>query len=424
MDDIAIRVNHVCKSYTLQENQLSRVKHAIWQKHTSLENRFHALKDVNFEVRKGESIAIIGRNGSGKSTLLQILTGTLTPTSGSVQVNGRVSALLELGSGFNPEYSGRDNVLLNGLLLGLTKAEIQSRFSEIEEFAEIGSSIERPVKTYSSGMLMRLAFAVQVLCDPDVLIVDEALSVGDFFFQQKCISHIRGLCEKGVTLLFVSHDMQTVRDLCVKGLYLKSGVVQFWGDNMQAINSYLATSTNENAIATKLTSPRVIEEVPNQNLSTSITMPIWVNRGATAKPSILAVGIYSASNHPVTSVRIGENLLVYVQYIDDINDPCHVTCTLKNRYNQVVTTFGTYTQRISIHNEMPEMRTLRIEVGMALESGEYSLQVNLGQATNTSTGKTLFETDWIGPLSVIWHYEVEIPPFYGLVGLPITAGFC
>ncbi len=422
MNDIVIRVENVCKSYTLQENQFSKLKHAIGQKNTSSDNHFHALKDISFEVRKGEAVAIIGRNGSGKSTLLQILTGTLTPTSGSVQVNGRVSALLELGSGFNPEYSGRDNVLLNGLLLGLTKAEIQSRFSEIEAFAEIGSSIERPVKTYSSGMVMRLAFAVQVLCDPDVLIVDEALSVGDFFFQQKCISHIRGLCERGVTLLFVSHDMQTVRDLCTKGLYLKSGVVQFWGDNMQAINSYLATSTPENAISSIL--PPSVKEQTNQNLSTSMEMPIWVNKGVTAKPSILAVGIYSESNHPVTSVRIGETLLFYVQYIDDINDPCHVTCTLKNRYNQVVTTFGTYTQRISIFNNMPELKTLKIEVGMALESGEYSLQVNLGQATATSTGKTFFETDWIGPLSIIWNYEVEIPPFYGLVGLPITADFC
>jgi lipopolysaccharide transport system ATP-binding protein len=423
MNDIVIRVENVCKSYTLQENQFSRLKHAIGQKNTSSDNHFHALKDISFEVRKGEAVAIIGRNGSGKSTLLQILTGTLTPTSGSVQVNGRVSALLELGSGFNPEYSGRDNVLLNGLLLGLTKGEIQSRFSEIEAFAEIGSSIERPVKTYSSGMVMRLAFAVQVLCDPDVLIVDEALSVGDFFFQQKCISHIRGLCERGVTLLFVSHDMQTVRDLCTKGLYLKSGVVQFWGDNMQAINSYLATSSHENEIANTLTGPPV-NDAPNQNLNTSIEMPIWVNRGVTTKPSILAVGLYSASNHPVTSVRIGEKLVLYIQYIDDIDDPCHVTCTLKNRYNQVVTTFGTYTQRISIFNNMPELRTLKIEVGMALESGEYSLQVNLGQATATSTGKTFFETDWIGPLSIIWNYEVEIPPFYGLVGLPIKADFC
>ena len=182
MTDLAISVRNVGKCYRVFDDQRSRLLHAVWPKHTKGMQEIWALKDINFEIKRGEAVAIIGRNGGGKSTLLEILTGTLTPTTGSVKVNGRVSALLELGSGFNPEYSGRDNVILNGLLLGLSKGDILNRFGEIEAFSEIGDAIDRPVKTYSSGMMMRLAFAVQVLCDPDILIIDEALSVGDFFF--------------------------------------------------------------------------------------------------------------------------------------------------------------------------------------------------------------------------------------------------
>ncbi|MDD5181287.1 MAG: ABC transporter ATP-binding protein, partial [Gallionellaceae bacterium] len=239
MTDIAISVRNVSKCYRVFDDQRSRLLHAIWPKHTKGMQEILALKDISFEIKRGEAVAIIGRNGGGKSTLLEILTGTLTPTTGEVKVHGRVSGLLELGSGFNPEYSGRDNVILNGLLLGLSREEILGRFDEIEAFAEIGAAIDRPVKTYSSGMTMRLAFAVQVLCEPDILIIDEALSVGDFFFQQKCLGFIRGLCAKGVTLLFVSHDMGTVRDICRRAVYLKQGHLHFFGETYLAIREYM-----------------------------------------------------------------------------------------------------------------------------------------------------------------------------------------
>src|ERR1700682_106688 len=244
MTDIAISVRNISKCYRVFDDQRSRLLHAVWHKHTKGTQEVWALKDINFEIKRGESVAIIGRNGGGKSTLLEILTGTLTPTTGEVKVNGRVSGLLELGSGFNPAYSGKDNVILNGLLLGLSREEILSRFVEIEAFAEIGAAIDRPVKTYSSGMMMRLAFAVQVLTDPDILIIDEALSVGDFFFQQKCFTYIRSLREKGVTLLFVSHDMGTVRDLCNRAIWLDEGHLQFVGETQLAISQYFAGKNN------------------------------------------------------------------------------------------------------------------------------------------------------------------------------------
>jgi lipopolysaccharide transport system ATP-binding protein len=164
----------------------------------------------------------------------------LTPTSGELAVNGRVAALLELGSGFNPEYSGRDNVMLNGLLLGLSRSEVEQRFDDIASFADIGDVLHRPVKTYSSGMLIRLAFAVQVALEPDVLIVDEALSVGDYFFQQKCFTRLRKMRDNGLTLLFVSHDMSTVRDTCERVLYLKQGQQVYLGDAQEATRRYFA----------------------------------------------------------------------------------------------------------------------------------------------------------------------------------------
>jgi lipopolysaccharide transport system ATP-binding protein len=240
MADLAIRARAISKCYSVYETQRARLLHAVWPARGAGVHDVWALRDVDLDVQRGQSVAIIGRNGSGKSTLLQILTGTLMPTSGEVAVSGRVSALLELGSGFNPEYTGRDNVMMNGLILGLDRREIARRFDEIAAFAEIGDAMDRPVKTYSSGMLMRLAFAVQVLTDPAILVIDEALSVGDFFFQQKCLGYIRSLVDKGVTLLFVSHDMGTVQNLCEQAVYLRDGRVKFAGEAHLAIRAYLA----------------------------------------------------------------------------------------------------------------------------------------------------------------------------------------
>lgn len=190
---------------------------------------FSALKDVSFEIMKGETVGIIGRNGAGKSTLLQILCGTLSPTSGDVHVDGRVAALLELGSGFNMEFTGRENVYMNAGILGLTKKEIDERFEDIVAFADIGPFLDQPVKTYSSGMYVRLAFAVVVHVDADILIVDEALSVGDMYFQAKCMAQMKRLMATGVTVLFVSHDIGAVKALCDRAIYLDRGEVVLAG---------------------------------------------------------------------------------------------------------------------------------------------------------------------------------------------------
>lgn len=222
MSEIAISVNHVSKCFKRYRHPVDRLKE-IFLPGKSLAHNFWALRDINLQVWKGQTLGVVGRNGSGKSTLLQIIVGTLTPTEGNVEVNGRVSALLELGSGFNPEFTGRQNVFFNGQLLGLTTQEIEEQFDDILAFADIGDFIDQPVKTYSSGMYVRLGFAVATSVNPDILIVDEALSVGDEAFQRKCFSRIHEIKDRGGTILFVSHSAPSIIQLCDSALLMDRG---------------------------------------------------------------------------------------------------------------------------------------------------------------------------------------------------------
>lgn len=232
-----IKVENVSKCYQIYKNPQDRLKQIILRQ-KKYYREFWALKDISFKIDKGEAIGIIGRNGSGKSTLLQIIAGTLTPTTGNISVDGRVAALLELGSGFNPEYTGRENVFLNGSILGFTRREMEQRFEEIASFADIGDFIDQPVKTYSSGMVVRLAFAVQACIDPEILIVDEALAVGDMLFQKRCFSRMKALAEKGTTLLFVTHDIELVRTLTSRAILLEAGQMIKEGPSANVVLEY------------------------------------------------------------------------------------------------------------------------------------------------------------------------------------------
>jgi len=217
--DIAIKVVNLGKCYQIYENPRDRLKQMLMQGRRNYFREFWALHDVSFEVRKGETVGLVGKNGAGKSTLLQIVCGTLAPSAGSVEVCGRIGALLELGSGFNPEFTGRENVYLNGALLGLAKEEVDQRFDRIVDFSGVGNFIDQPVKTYSSGMVVRLAFAVQAQSDPDVLIVDEALAVGDAKFQTKCFAHLRALKQRGTSILLVSHATEQIATHCDRAVF-------------------------------------------------------------------------------------------------------------------------------------------------------------------------------------------------------------
>lgn len=246
MTDIAIRVQNLSKCYQIYDTPRDRLKQffaprlqrLVGQTPKQYFREFWALKDISFEIRKGETVGIIGRNGSGKSTLLQIICGTLTPTSGNVETRGRIAALLELGSGFNPEFTGRENVYMNASVLGLSNEEIDARFNDIVAFADIGDFIDQPVKTYSSGMMVRLAFAVAINVDPQILIVDEALSVGDELFQRKCFSRIEAIKQNGATILFVSHSGSTVVELCDHAVLLDSGEKLAMGTPKTIVGKY------------------------------------------------------------------------------------------------------------------------------------------------------------------------------------------
>jgi lipopolysaccharide transport system ATP-binding protein len=251
--DLAIKVDNLSKCYQIYDRPQDRLKQSIFsginrlfgRSHQQFFKEFSALKDVTFEVKRGETVGIIGRNGSGKSTLLQMICGTLNPTEGSIEIKGRVAALLELGAGFNPEFTGRENVFTNGALLGLAREEIEQKFDSILAFADIGMFIDQPVKTYSSGMFVRLAFAIAANLEPDVLIIDEALAVGDMAFQAKCMARIRFLMNRGTTVLFVSHDLGTIRNICQKVLWLKGGQQVEYGEPKLVVDAYVREMNEE-----------------------------------------------------------------------------------------------------------------------------------------------------------------------------------
>jgi len=244
--DIAIKVDDLSKCYPIYDTPrdrlkqffLPRIRRVAGKDEKQYFREFWALKGVSFEIKKGETVGVIGRNGSGKSTLLQMICGTLTPSGGSIQTNGRIAALLELGAGFNPEFTGRENVYMNGSILGLSNKEIDERFDAIATFAEIGEFIDQPTKTYSSGMMVRLAFAVAINVDPEILIVDEALSVGDELFQRKCFSRIESIRKSGATILFVSHSGGQIVELCDRAVLLDEGEKLAIGLPKQIVGRY------------------------------------------------------------------------------------------------------------------------------------------------------------------------------------------
>lgn len=244
---VAVSVKSVSKRYEIYASPQDRLKQMVmafirklvgWAPHRYF-REFWALSDISFEVGKGEAVGVIGRNGSGKSTLLQIVCGTLEASAGSVSTHGRIAALLELGAGFNPEFTGKENVFLSGLVYGIPEDTLKRRYQDIVDFAEIGDHIDQPVKTYSSGMYVRLAFAVAAFCDPDILIIDEALSVGDVYFQRKCFKRIGELRESGCTLLFVTHSLDTLMQLCDRGIVIDQGHMVFDGPAKPAVTEYL-----------------------------------------------------------------------------------------------------------------------------------------------------------------------------------------
>ncbi|SMP50639.1 ABC-type polysaccharide/polyol phosphate transport system, ATPase component [Desulfonatronum zhilinae] len=309
--DTAIRVRGLSKHYQIYKYPGHRLRQFIFPRLDRLVGRpprcyfeeFRALHDVSFDVRRGETVGVIGRNGSGKSTLLQLVCGTLTPTSGEVELSGRVAALLELGSGFNPEFTGRENVFMNGAVLGLSTREIEDRFEAIAAFADIGDFIEQPVKTYSSGMVVRLAFAVSVNVDPEILVVDEALSVGDSAFQFKCMKRMETLRDRGVTVLLVSHDMATVQNICTRAVYLEKGRVKAEGNPEAVAAQYFFDNRELHRQALGISRP-IKQQQP-------IGPPPRAAAFGTGEGQISAA-LFADSQTSQTQVRLGEPLEILI----------------------------------------------------------------------------------------------------------------
>ena len=310
---------------------------------------FWAVEDVSFEVRAGECLGIIGENGSGKSTLLRIIAGVIRATSGEVQVAGRVSALLELGAGFGPEFTGRENVFLNASILGFSDRETRERLPSIERFAEIGEFVDRPVKTYSTGMFVRLAFSVAIHMDPDILIVDEALSVGDYFFQQRCMRKILELKSRGVTILFVSHDLEAVRSLADEAIWMEHGKMKAHGRTDEVVSSYLAemiTRGNNDTMGDRPIGqpleasaeldlpPEAIGRIPEFVQ----TLPNVDQRFGNRKAMIRGIGIYSSEGMQVASASQGDRVCIRisVECLEDVGQP-NVGFMLRNRLGEDVT---------------------------------------------------------------------------------------
>ena len=270
--EVAIKVSNLSKCYQIYENPQDRLLQMFFRGKKQYFREFWALRNISFEIKKGETFGIIGRNGSGKSTLLQILAGTLAQTSGEVSVNGRIAALLELGSGFNPEFTGKENIFLNGNILGLTQQELENRYDQIVEFADIGDFVNQPIKTYSSGMFVRLAFAVQAHIDASIVIIDEALAVGDVFFRQKCYTRLEQLRNSGAVILLVSHSMPDIEQYCRRAILLDSGNQKFIGDASEASKKYYLLYQEKEKLNTINSSNRS-RRVEPKNISSNFIRP-------------------------------------------------------------------------------------------------------------------------------------------------------
>lgn len=349
VDDIAIHVQNLSKGYQIYSAPRDRLKQFILphlsrmvgQTPKQYFREFSALTDISFDVKKGETVGIIGRNGAGKSTLLQIICGTLTPTSGMVNINGRVAALLELGSGFNPEFTGRENVRMNAGVLGLSDEEINARFDDIIAFADIGDFLDQPVKTYSSGMYVRLAFSVVVHVDADILIIDEALAVGDAFFQAKCMSRMKRLVDSGATILFVSHDINSVKALCSRTLWLDLGIGRAFGETADVARAYaqewIAQVNSQQAIDVEDDLECTSRLDVLQTGILNVLKPLkFSERSGTGDARYLAIeGFSGADNISLLPLQFGSLLrLVFLIEVSKRCDHLIVSFHIKDRNNQ------------------------------------------------------------------------------------------
>jgi lipopolysaccharide transport system ATP-binding protein len=440
-DDIAIKVEGLSKCYQIYDQPRDRLKQFVLPRLQRLAvqtpkqyfREFWALKDVSFEVKKGETVGIIGRNGSGKSTLLQMICGTLSPTSGSIQTNGRIAALLELGSGFNPEFTGRENVYMNGAVLGLSKDEIDARFGDIAAFADIGDFIEQPVKTYSSGMMVRLAFAVIAHVDADILVVDEALAVGDAFFTQKCMRFLRSFMQTG-TVLFVSHDTGSIRSLCNRAIWLEKGQVLQDGLPKDVCELYLEAFYEAQQGKSSTTRLRAfkkpadtlplkdqrLEFINSSNLRNDLQIFKFDPNAASfgkGGAQIQEVCLLDENDHPLAWIVGGEKvtLRVIVHAFKELDSPI-IGFSVKDRLGQALfgdNTFLSYKEQPIYCQDGDSLQADFVFYMPLLPAGEYSITVAIANGTQEMHE----QHNWIHDAVLFKSESSSVAT--GLIGIPM-----
>lgn len=390
-EDVAITVEGVSKRFEIYDHPRDQLKQFLFPRFQRMMGRdtrqyfreFWALQDISMQVRKGESYGIVGLNGSGKSTLLQIITGTLFPTSGTVKTQGRIAALLELGSGFNPDFTGRENVYMNGALLGFSRNQIDSKFETIQSFADIGDHFDQPLATYSSGMQMRVAFAVATAFDPDILIIDEALAVGDAYFQQKCFHRIERFKDGGGTLLFVSHDANTVKHLCDKAVLISHGKVVSHGVPKTVIDLYQGlvaqkTDLSDQAVVVSQSqnkqpgeSTELLEPAASWTKATTIT----TNQQA----ELIDFKLLDSAGQPVTHIESETDLVVQyrIRLNKDFERPAY-GLIVRDKIGRSLFETSTFAMRAGDSPvAMGKEVLVRFKLNFNLRAGQYSFSVGV-----------------------------------------------
>lgn len=407
----------VSKSYPIYRRPSDRLKELLFFNRRRFHEDFWALRDLTFDVRRGETFCIVGENGSGKSTLLQIVAGILSPTTGTAHVSGRVSALLELGSGFNPEFSGRDNVYLNAAILGFSRAQVDRIYRNIEEFAEIGDFIHQPVKTYSSGMVVRLAFAVAIHVDPEILIVDEALAVGDIYFRQRCLRKVHELRNRGITILFVSHSAGDVKALGDRTMWLDHGCIRALGETDKVVAQYLAAMVEKDSayLELKPPAPRAgggLVEAPE----VVTTIPNIDHRYGDGRAEILGIAVMDRYGNRLPLLRPNEDCVVRisVRACEDLALP-NVGFMLRNHLG--VDFAGTNTKREGF--DLPPMRAGDVyTVDFHLMIPElYPSEFSFSPAIADGTLLSYHMCDWIDNAITLQMGHSD-NPIYGYLHLP------
>lgn len=387
----AIKVSHLTKVYKLYDKPIDRLKESLHPLGKKYHKEFYALNDVSFEIKKGETVGIIGKNGAGKSTLLKIITGVLTPTSGSVHVNGRIASLLELGAGFNPEYTGFENIYFQGSLMGYTHEEMEAKVDDIVQFADIGDFVHQPVKMYSSGMFARLAFAVNINVNPDVLIVDEALSVGDMNFQAKCMTAMDRIKQKGTTILFVSHDIGSVKSLCEKGMYIKNGIVHSIGKASDVAELYIREMredlNEEHKKFTRVSQTFPQSEKPKDILaseniefkrSEAFDKRVAQFRYGSGGAKITCVELLNTNGEPVIEAEFNQEVKLRIYFESDIEDTMSVNYYISDDKRNLIFGGGPrlYGEEL-LKTQVGGKYAVEYSFKLPLQEGMHSIQIQL-----------------------------------------------